>query len=332
MRELSTNFLNDLMNTNGFLQPIFERVKKDHTLMFAIRDGYINIYYRGGNLIKVQEQSKGSYRSSFHNGYNKDGKTLPILPPIINSQEDAKSWVNAFPHLKEIMDLFFAINSKPEREFQQLVARENNFSTISNQSEYFISDIEFANSELRARIDMLAIRWLASKRKDGSNCRPALIEMKYADGAFEGNAGLHKHLKDMDSLILNRKRYEDLLTTMESQFNQLDNLGLLNFTRSSRGTKVKFDADVKPEVIIILANHNPRSSKLSTVLSNPNIGTYEHSPNFDLKFYVASFAGYALHANCMLTLSQFRELLKSKNAKQSATQNGYSAALYSPHT
>ena len=309
MRELSKNFLNDLKSTNGFLRAIFERVKQDHTLMLAIRDSYVNIYYRGGNLLRVKEQSKGCYSSFFDVQYNKVGKALPSLPATINNQGDAQVLVETFPHLKEIMDIYFSDNGKPEREFQQLVARENNFSTISNQSEYFISDIEFADSGLRARFDMLAIRWLASQRKNGSNCRPALIEMKYGDAALGGNAGLVKHLQDINSLILDSNRYSTLLSTMEGQFNQLDELGLLNFKRSSRGTRVKLDVNDKPEVIMILANHNPRSSKLTTVLSNPDIDAYEHSPNFDLKFYVASFAGYALHADCMTTLSQFRELL-----------------------
>lgn len=310
MRELSKNFLNELKNTNGLLRLIFERVKQDHTLMLAIRDSYINIYYRGGNLLKIEEQAKGSYRSSFDTQYNKDQKALPSLPKSIGNQDDAKSWVDAFPHLKEIMDLFFSNNSKPEREFQQLVARENNFSTISNESEYFISDIEFADSSLGARFDMLAIRWLASQRKNGSNCRIALIEMKYGDGTLGGKSGLVKHLQDIESLISDSSRYSALLSTMEAQFNQLDELGLLNFNRSIRGTKVKLDVDEKPEVIIILANHNPRSSKLAEILNNPAIGQYEQSRNFDLRFYVAHFAGYGLHADSMATLTHFLKLLK----------------------
>jgi len=104
---------------------------------------------------------------------------------------------------------------------------------------------------------------------------------------------------------------------MEMQFNQLDELGLLRFNRVANWTKIQLDANEKPEVIFILANHNPRSSKLNTILSDPKIDKYNQSPNFDLKFYVASFAGYALHADCMLTLSQFRGLLKNKN-----TENG----------
>ena len=89
-----------------------------------------------------------------------------------------------------------------------MVARENNNSTISNESEYFVSDIEFADPGLGARFDMLAIRWLASQRKDGSNCRAALIEMKYGDGALGGSAGLLKHLQDIDALVSDHDKYK----------------------------------------------------------------------------------------------------------------------------
>jgi hypothetical protein len=60
MRQLSGNFYDDLISDNGLLHPLLERLKQDHTLMPAIRGKYINIYYRGGNILKVEEQSKGS--------------------------------------------------------------------------------------------------------------------------------------------------------------------------------------------------------------------------------------------------------------------------------
>jgi hypothetical protein len=41
-------------------------------------------------------------------------------------------------------------------------------------------------------------------------------------------------------------------------------------------------------VIFILANHNPRSPKLKTILSDLEIDKYAQSQLFDLKFYVAS--------------------------------------------
>ena len=304
--------MDDLSSPTGLLYPILERIKHDHTLMLSIRKDYINIYYRGGNILRVKEQTNGSYGAFFDKNYNNSGMPNPTLPDVIETQPEAIKWVDSFQDLKGIMDFYFSESSKPEREFQQLVARENNFSTIANQSEYFVSDIEFADSALGARFDILAVRWLVSQRKNTTSCRPALIEMKYGDGALSGNAGVLKHLQDIDALTSDGGKYGSLLETMERQFNQLDDLGLLYFNRVANWTKIKLDTSEKPEVIFILANHNPRSTKLDTILNDPKIDTYDQLPNFNLRFYVASFAGYALHADCMLSLSQFRGLLEKK--------------------
>ena len=59
----------------------------------------------------------------------------------------------------------------------------------------------------------------------------------------------------------------------------------------------------------MLANHNPRSAKLKTLLNAPELGEYSGSAHFDLRFFVSSFAGYGLHSQNMLTLDEFRNLL-----------------------
>ena len=84
---------------------------------------------------------------------------MPNTPATIENQDDAKLWVVSLPVLKSIMNEFLSVYSKDEREFQQLVARENNNSSISNESEYFISDIEVSESTSGARFDMIAIKW-----------------------------------------------------------------------------------------------------------------------------------------------------------------------------
>jgi hypothetical protein len=194
--------MDDLLNPDGLIHPILQRVKQDHTLMLSIRKDYINIYYRGGNILRIKEQHNESYSAFFDNKYNKSGVPGFDLPNAIKSQHEARTWVDSFQDLKGIMDFYFSEHNKPEREFQQLVARENNFSTIANQSEYFVSDIEFADSAIGARFDILAVRWLVSQRKSTSNCRPALIEMKYGDGVLSGNAGVLKHLQDIDGAMI----------------------------------------------------------------------------------------------------------------------------------
>jgi hypothetical protein len=320
--------MQDMLNPDGLLHPILERVRQDHTLVLSIRKGYINIYYRGGNILRVKEKHNGAYRAFFDCNYNKSefpSPSLPDTPETIGNQDLARTWVESFQTLKGMMDFYFSKHSKPEREFQQLIARENNFSTISN--EYFVTDIEFADSKLGARFDMLAIRWLASQRKNPSKCRPVLIEMKYGDGALGGKAGILKHLEDFDTLITDRDKYRALLDTMEMQFNQLDKLGLLTFNRVQNWSGIKLNGE-KPEIIFVLANHNPRSTKLSEILNDEKIKAYADSSKFDLKFYVSSFAGYALHAHCMVPLPQFCDLLKSRNAKHGDALDGDSTRSF----
>ena len=53
-----------------------------------------------------------------------------------------------------------------------------------------------------------------------------------------------------------------------------------------------------PEVIFVIANHNPQSSKLETIIRDPEIEKYSKTKQFRLRFYVASYAGYGLHKDC----------------------------------
>jgi len=141
------------------------------------------------------------------------------------------------------------------------------------------------------------------------------MEMKYGDGTLGEGAGLLKHLEDIATLVADSARYRVLVETMESQFNQLDEIGVLRFNHCANGTQVRLSADDRPEVIFILANHNPRSAKLATVLDDPKVVAFGQSEHFDLRFFVSSFAGYGLHTDCMLTLTAFRALLKRSGVK-----------------
>lgn len=308
-RRLSDSFINDLNEGQGLLHPILKRVKQDNTLMLSIRDGYVNIYYCGGNLLRLESKSNGVYNAFFDQKYNKDSSQLPELPSVVRDPKDVQLWVEAFPTLKQTMDISFSMNNKPEREFQQLIARENNCSSISGETEYFITDIEFSDPSIPARFDLLAVKWLAAERKNGRNCKPVLIEMKYGDDALSGNAGLIKHLQDIDKLLTDTERYSSLLKTMNSQFSQLDALELLKFKHPADGCQVNLTTESNPEVLFVLANHNPRSTKLKQILDDPVFIKYAQSSRFDLKFFVAKFAGYGFHEDCMISLAEFRQLL-----------------------
>jgi hypothetical protein len=303
-RALSPDFLGAL--NDGVLTPLLARVKRDGTLMLALRGDYINIYYRGGNLLKVEEVSGKTYRATFDTKYNKGDTDLPAFPFPINSADDAQVLVREIPFLKYAMDSYFSQHVKAEREFQQLVARENNCSPISNETEYFIVDIEVAGALPDARFDMLAVRWLRDERKKGGSLVPALIEMKYGTNALEGKSGLAGHLTQVNRI--SDECWNSLSKELEDQINQLADLDLLKFNRSSNIERLKVNTDATPELIFLLANYNPASTKLSKFLDNLKEPEGDDK-KFDLIFFVSSFAGYGMHRACMLKLNEFKAMV-----------------------
>jgi len=60
-RGISKQFLEALQYDTGIgINRLLDLVKKDSSLCLEIRKDYINIYYRGGNLMKLSEQ-KGDF-------------------------------------------------------------------------------------------------------------------------------------------------------------------------------------------------------------------------------------------------------------------------------
>jgi hypothetical protein len=308
-RVVSTAFADDL--NNGKLSPLLSRIKEDDTLMLALRDGYINIYYRGGNLLKIEQKSSGGkYIASFDTKYNKKNvQPLPVnFPCPINNEADSRTLVDAIPALKYSMDRYFSQHRKAEREFQQLVARENNCAPISNETEYFIVDIEVAGALPKARFDMLAVRWLRDERKKQGTLVPVLIEMKYGSKALEGDSGLNEHMEDAVSLRADNTSWNSLRKGLEDQINQLDELGLLNFNRAATVKRLEIDHNATLELIFMLANYNPASTKLSKFLAAMEEPTLDEN-GYNLLFFVSSFAGYGMHRACMLGLGGFRTMV-----------------------
>jgi hypothetical protein len=63
-RGLSDKFMRDLKE-GGSIHCFLEAVKRDDTLSLEIRDNYVNIYYRGGNLFRITPKEPSSYSIYF---------------------------------------------------------------------------------------------------------------------------------------------------------------------------------------------------------------------------------------------------------------------------
>jgi hypothetical protein len=299
-KAISDKFMNDLTE-GGRLHELTQRVRNDDTLMLALRGDYINVYYRGGSILHLSEQDNG-YAARFDTNYFKE-RPVTLPPSAIQEPGDCLTWVTALPELKEAMNRHFARTRKSEREFQQLVAWENNRSAISNDTEYFITDIEFADRDQGAKLDMVGLKWLSNHRKDETRCTPVLIEMKYSIGAYDGEAGIAKHIADLEQILANPAKRESINKTIEDQFDQLRNLKLIRFNEHVNYSRAAVSG--RPEVVFLLANHNPRSKKLLNILDE-----IKEPADFDLRFFTASFSGYGMHDRCMLGLTNFKELVR----------------------
>ena len=134
MRSLSQTFIDTLKS--GSLKPLLNLIMIDSTLCLEIRENYINIYYRGGNILRIEEKSN-SFNASFDKKYLDPKSTIinKVLPALLASPGDVKSWIDAIPNLKHEMDLWFGKHPKNEREFQQLMLRENNFDSSAKGTE-----------------------------------------------------------------------------------------------------------------------------------------------------------------------------------------------------
>jgi hypothetical protein len=339
-KAISEEFFNDFLEGRR-LAGLAKRIRSDDTLMLALRGDSINVYYRGGNILRLTEAST-SYKAHFAEEYAKHD--LPrlealALPKNISTENDCEAWLDALPTLKEIMNFHRAGESKSEREFQQLVAWENNRSSISNDTEYFIADIEHSVTidGLTMRADMVGLKWPAGKRSGAGQCTPVLIEMKYGTNALASSSsskakgsGIKDHFDDFchffgvdeggDRFATN-KRVEDLRKNIALQFQQLWHLKLIRFNESQKFLSNKGLPNVigQPEIIFLLANNNPRSTALDTAIrSIPESQIEAAKPHFDLRFFASSFAGYGMHDACMLTRDQILNQLKSAKTMASS--------------
>jgi hypothetical protein len=208
------------------------------------------------------------------------------------------------------MDFYFTKYLKLEREYQQLVVRENNYSSISNGTDFFIIDIEY-DCSAHARFDLIAIEWTSerTKRKLFGNYRPKIVifEMKYGDGALKGNSGMQKHLVDFHTLISDTKKVGKFKDEMLCVFKQKRELGIIpclsGVPKTNKNEVKEFEDEI--EMVFLIANHDPDSTKLHAELSSIQ------GP--DVKFITSNFMGYGLYRENVIDYADILLKVKSQN-------------------
>lgn len=307
-RQISQEMLEALQS--GVLHPLLELVHHDQTLDMELRGNFINIYYRGGSLFtitEIKEENDSSFTIYFNSTGNKNDKgycnsslykakgrsPLPDHPSLEKA-------VQNIPLYKQAMDWYFSENPNLEREIQQeIVTENNNHSNISYGTDYYIVDIEYADTENNSRFDMVAIKWPSTSngRQNGKEATLALIELKYGDGAIGGESGVEKHLKDSDAFLNASKKFSDFCDDMAQVFKQKCKLGLINGIKNNRPNITKDN----PEIIFIFANHKPASNILKIEVQK----LQKLNSNWTVLVATASAMGYGLYVDKMKTIDEF---------------------------
>jgi hypothetical protein len=241
---------------------------------------------------------------------------------IISEKDKAEKWAWLFFHIKREMDIHLTKKNNLEREFQQLVVRENNILGKANLTDYYIIDIEYKAKipNKDPEFDFVALRWDADpqKRKRPKNCQIAIIEMKYGDGSLndpENKTGLKDHLNDAIEFLNDKERVEIFKKEMLTMFKQKRDLNLIReLGEDDNKHEITIDKIVeKVEFIFLLAANKHESKELKIAINNlDTIDNIENLKNIELKFATASFMGYGLYSKSMLTLTEFNERFKDR--------------------
>ena len=231
--------------------PITESVIHDPDLVLDIRDGYINIYFKGNSLLKLTETSTSSYKVEIHEKF-----LVGVNLNIFLTDKNVDEFVKAIPQIKQNI----AKHGKRsiEIEYEQLIVRANN-DEQRNNSEYFIVDRQYTVKE--GRFDLTGIFWDSKHRKKGQEVPVCLIENKFA---------LNTDIRDVHKQL---ERYYDavkpnaasIAEEMESIFRQKLALGLYKQPKNRLAAMetLTFSREIeKFQFIVVFVDYNPKSSLL----------------------------------------------------------------------
>jgi len=248
LRGISKYFLDCLKD--GCFSNLLSKVKEDKDLDLQIRENYINIYYKGNSLLKLEERGEGGFKVDIHEKF----KGALNIPKNLTNETQTLDFLRSLPVLKE--NIIEHGKSSLEIEYEQLIIRANNLEP-KNNSEYYIVDRQYATSN-RSRFDLTGIYWPSEGRKRGQEVPLSFMEVKFA---------LNSDIRNISNQIATyydyiQKNSEDISSEAETVFKQKLELNLFNQKDRLDALKtLKISSDVNTyQFIVVLVDYNPNST------------------------------------------------------------------------
>ena len=282
---IKSSFINELKT--GTLKEILKYVQHDDSLDMELRGDKVIIYYRGGALLTIHEDtySIDPLAKEYHKGFT-------IATPTTSDYEDY------IPKAKHIIDVFVydVKNHLWEKDIQQQVVKENNYSRNAKDTDYYIIDIEYQDT---GRFDIVAIRWdsKGSVRKLPKSFKPVItvFEVKQGVNSITGKSGMMSHITDFEKFTKSTSKISDFKDDMIKVFNQKRELGLIVDMDNYKEVKVVAD---EIEFVFLIANYKSQSKNLKNELSKID----------NCKFIYANAMGYGLYQKNIIDKNQFAKL------------------------
>lgn len=218
-RGLHSDKWNNAFGEDGKLGGLIEMVKKDDELVLQIREDYFNVYYKGGNMLKVSSENSFQFDYNYYkceidlDTQEQRNKRIDKRRSVLESLKKTRDYKTFIDEMKKLMDKYWIwlYNEKHrslhEKDTQHALCISNTEST-----DYTIIDLEFQVSTRKdctyhyeprhpgiyvckksPRFDIIAVR--------NSDRRLCVIELKNGLDALVGKSGIGDHADSFEGSI-----------------------------------------------------------------------------------------------------------------------------------
>ena len=240
-RGLHSERWNKTLNNNGPLKDFIDEVRKDKDLILQIRGDYFNVYYKGGNLVKVNSENSFEFDSNYFKGnpelVDSEIKRKDSRKKLLSWLKSKRDYHSFIDKMKGLMNSYWIwLKQEKGRDLHEKDIQHTLCISNTESTDFTIIDLEFQVSiqkecpycykklsiplgrfvdekKLSPRFDIIAVR-----NKDHRLC---VIELKSGINALYGKSGIGDHadsfegsigrnpqafVKEMKGLVENKKK------------------------------------------------------------------------------------------------------------------------------